>query len=37
MDYLIVFRLDSENSRALAYLGSADPLPAVNYLVEKLK
>lgn len=37
MDYLIVFRLDGENSRALAYLGSADPLPAVNYLVEKLK
>ncbi len=37
MDYLIVFRLDVEDGRALAYLGSADPLPAVNYLVEKLK
>ncbi len=37
MDYMMVFRLDGENNRPLAYLGDADPLHAVNYLLEKFK
>jgi len=37
MDYIVVFRLEGDNSHALAYLGSADPLIAINYLIEKFK
>jgi len=37
MDYLIMFQIGDEEMRAYAYLGTADPLVAVNYLIEKFK
>ncbi|MBQ3048607.1 MAG: beta-propeller domain-containing protein [Oscillospiraceae bacterium] len=37
MDYLIIFKVDGEEANTMAYLGAADPLVAINYLIEKIK